>query len=266
VVFVYKRYPIVGDGYTSKVQIMKLIQAKAHIAYWVILLALSACRPAESEAVGKRVDANSVTVSVDAVNYQHDLDVQYTLKDASNNAVGGAIVGLLEGPGAKNCCTLLPKKWRPGLKYHLSWEEGSAKEISPIRQERTLELPRYSAPGDLYVLFYPNHEVELIASPVEPGHANWAGREKAGALAACVARLPEKECRKHLPKYQRAPDRAAAEMRRGCTKDALEKTNTEFPYLKEDNQKACEEMQSLCMNKWAVTSKAMCDFDYKDEE
>ncbi|MCX7205861.1 MAG: DUF3304 domain-containing protein [Proteobacteria bacterium] len=239
---------------------MKLIQAKAHIAYWVIILALSACRPAESEAVGKRVDANSVTVSVDAVNYQHDLDVQYTLKDASNKAVGGAIVGLLEGPGAKNCCTLLPKKWRPGLKYHLSWEEGSAKEISPIRQERTLELPRYSAPGDLYVLFYPNHEVELIASPVEPGHPNWAGREKAGALTACVARLSEKECRKHLPKYRpRSPDAVAAGMRDTCQEDAIIQSSNEAL-----NRQACEEMQKECYEKWAVSDKAMCKPTYKD--
>ncbi|MFC7421271.1 DUF3304 domain-containing protein [Iodobacter arcticus] len=239
---------------------MKLIQAKTHLGYWVILLALSACRPAESEAVGKRVDANSVTVSVDAVNYQHDLDVQYTLKDASNNAVGGAIVGLLEGPGAKNCCTLLPKKWRPGLKYHLSWEEGGAKEISPIRQERTLELPRYSAPGDLYVLFYPNHEVELIASPVEPGHANWAGREKAGALTACVARLSEKECRKHLPKYRpRSPDAVAAGMRDTCQEDAIIQSSNEAI-----NRQACEEMQKECYEKWAVSDKAMCKPTYKD--
>ncbi|MBY0446498.1 MAG: DUF3304 domain-containing protein, partial [Burkholderiales bacterium] len=193
-------------------------------------------------------------------NYQHDLDVQYTLKDASNNAVGGSIVGLLEGPGAKNCCTLLPKKWRPGLKYHLSWEEGSAKEISPIRQERTLELPRYSAPGDLYVLFYPNHEVELIASPVEPGHANWAGREKAGALAACVARLPEKECRKHLPKYKfGSKEETAAMMREACTSKSIQESSDP-----EGNQEACNKLLNDCKNLWVINKK-MCDLDYQEE-
>ncbi|MFC7421274.1 DUF3304 domain-containing protein [Iodobacter arcticus] len=243
---------------------MKLIKVKAHFGYWVILLALSACRPAESEAVGKRVDANSVTVSVDAVNYQHDLDVQYTLKDASNNAVGGAIVGLLEGPGAKNCCTLLPKKWRPGLKYHLSWEEGSAKEISPIRQERTLELPRYSAPGDLYVLFYPNHEVELIASPVEPGHANWAGREKAGALTACVARLSEKECRKHLPKYRLgSKEQIAAEFRASCQSNKI-RTASDPENTSNWTAQDCVEMRDYCLKEMKI-NKAMCEINYQEE-
>ncbi|PHU99806.1 DUF3304 domain-containing protein [Iodobacter sp. BJB302] len=159
----------------------------------------------------------------------------------------------------ENCCTLLPKKWRAGLKYHLSWQEADTKEILPIKYQRTLEVPQYSVPGDLYVLFYPNHEVELIASPVEPGHANWAGREKAGALSACVARLSEKECRKHLPKYKfGSKEETAAMMREACTVKSIQESSDP-----EGNQAACNKLLNDCKDLWVINKK-MCGLDYQE--
>ena len=235
----------------------------ASLALIPAILILSACQPEGSATASNKVSAaDNVEVSVDAVNYMHDWDVEYKLTDLkTNQPVAGAIVGLFEGPGGKNCCIALPKVWHSGMKFKVSWIEGGKDFIKPDHYAKVLEIPRYSAPGDLYVLFYPNQEVELIASPVEPGHANWAGKVKTDPFTACVKRLSEKECRKHLPKYRRgSPDAVAADMREACQEDRIIKSSSE-----ELNRKACEEMQKECSEEWAVTDKAMCSPSYKEQ-
>lgn len=229
-----------------------------------VTLLLSACQPAVSGSGTPSKPADTVEVSVDAVNYMHDHSVQFTLRDASNTPVGGAIVDILVGPGGKNCCTSLPAQWRPGLKYTLSWQEADSEKILPTKYEKVIELPRYSAPGDVYVLFYPNQEVELIASPVEPGHADWAGKIKTNPLTACAARLSEKECRKYLPKYKwGTADYAAAQMREGCQEAKI--VYSKDPEIIKLNRDACASMQKECLATWAVTDKEMCSPSYKEQ-
>ncbi|WP_137940522.1 DUF3304 domain-containing protein [Chitinivorax sp. B] len=236
----------------------------------LLLCVLLGCGEKTRQATGQVTPepaSDRVMVSNDAVNYMHDWEIKYTLIDLRDNQpIGGAIVGVLEGPGGKNCCIGLPKQWQPGMKVRVEWIAGDKEIIKPETFRRDLEIPRYSQVGDLYVLFHPNDEVELVVSAVEPGHPNWPGREKALPYLACVARLSEKACRKYLPKYPlRSPDYAAYEMRKGCSEEGLKWNDKEFPHMKIENRQACERMMRDCKEKWAVTDKAMCSLDYKDD-
>ena len=199
----------------------------------------------------------TVTVSVDAVNYMHDWGVEYTLTDLrSNTPVGGAIVGPLEGPGGKGCCVSLPAKWQPGIRFQVSWQESNKELTRPETYRREVELPRYRAPGDVYVLFYPQQQVEVLVSAVEPGHPGWPGRIQQPAYPACVARLGQKECEKLLPKY--APgsvEESAKMMREACSEKVLSKAKD----IAED-RKACAALQTQC-RQWPLDER-MCEFDY----
>ena len=179
---------------------------------------------------------------------------------------GGAIVGVLEGPGGKGCCVSLPAKWQPGIKFRVEWIEGDKTHIKPETYRREVELPRYRAPGDVYVLFYPQQQVEVLVSAVEPEHPGWPGRIQQPAYPACVARLGKKECEKLLPKY--APgsvEQLAAGYRHSCQPEKI--------VSKEDQKRQggggwtlddCRLMRLECLDTWAL-DKRMCEVDYQEE-
>ena len=226
----------------------------------LLCLLLAGCEPATSSKPA------GVTVSVDAVNYMHDWEVKYTLIDLrTNEPVGGAIVGPLEGPGGKGCCVTLPQRWQPGIKLRVEWGVAD-KEVRPEKYQRDLELPRYEAPGDVYVLFYPAQQVEVRVSAVEPGQPGWAGRIKLPPWPACVQRLGEKTCRKMMPKYAIGSDEQfAANMRKACQPDAIvtaeeKKANGGGGWTKE----GCASVRQECLKEWNL-DKRMCEFDFKDE-
>ncbi|WP_353328840.1 hypothetical protein, partial [Chitiniphilus shinanonensis] len=115
---------------------------------------------------------------------------------------------------------------------------------------------------DLYVLFHPGKQVEILVSAHEPGTPGWPGREKLGPVEACVAKHGEKECMKSFPKYPRDSNEAFAErLRRKCTEEALAETSDP-----EGNKLACIRMQKDCRDNWNIKDKKMCELDYVEEE
>lgn len=172
------------------------------------LLLLSACRPTASEftdSQGARQADSAATQSVmiDSVNYMHERGVKYTVYDlsgAKQRAIGGAIVDMLGAGGEKGCCLALPTAWRSGLRIRLEWGEADYQRIYPEKYSREMEIPHYAQPADLYVVFYPSHEVELVVSPVEPGHPDWPGRVKATPWEHCLSQHERKVCKAALPK------------------------------------------------------------------
>lgn len=183
------------------------------------------------------------TVMVDTVNYQHSLGTKYTLYDLSVDpprAVGGAFSNFLESGGSKGCCIALPKTWRPSIKVRLKWTESSRTEIFPEEHIRDLEIPKYDTPADLYVVFYPNHEVEVVSSQGEPGHPLWAGRIKQAPWDYCVEQNGRKPCWQALPKAGLGLD----ELQGFCT------------YLKDENDD-----MSLC-----DAALRGCIYDFEDED
>jgi hypothetical protein len=174
------------------------------------LLTGSGCKPVAqvsqiaASATADKPAAQAVnSVMVDSVNYMHERGAQYTLYDLSQTppaAVGGAIVNMLGTGGEKGCCLNLPTAWKPGMKVQLKWEEADRKQTFPEKYERILEIPKYAHPADLYVVFYPNHEVEVVVSAGEPGSASWQGRIKQAPWDFCVANNGRKTCKLAVPK------------------------------------------------------------------
>lgn len=172
------------------------------------IMLLGGCKPANSVASDQRSakQADGVatqSVMIDSVNYMHERGVKYTvydLSDASQKAIGGAIVDMLGTGGEKGCCLALPTVWRSDFRIRLDWEEADYQRIYPQKYSREMEIPYYARPADLYVIFHPSHEVELVVSPVEPGHPDWPGRVKATPWEHCLAQHERKVCKAALPK------------------------------------------------------------------
>lgn len=175
--------------------------------WWASFLAavlLTACNPpSDGPSRGSAKPASdSVSVMIDSVNYMHERGVGYTVYDLSTTpprAIGGAIVDRLGSGGEKGCCIALPSTWRAGLKVRLVWRESDLLKTYED-QTRDMEVPRYDSPADLYVVFYPGHEVELVVSAGEPGHPEWRGKIKQTPWEQCVQTYTRKPCFAALPK------------------------------------------------------------------
>ena len=157
---------------------------------------------ASSAHANHAADANSSVMS-DSVNYMHERGVKYTLYDLSTTpptAIGGSIVDMLGTGGEKGCCISLPKTWRPGIKLRLVWDEADRQQTYPEKYTRDFEVPKYDEPADLYVVFYPKNEVEIVVSKGEPGHPDWKGRVKETPWESCLAHYERKVCKRATAK------------------------------------------------------------------
>lgn len=184
--------------------------------------------------------SDTASVMVDSVNYMHERATEYTLYDVTGDdkkPVGGSIVSRLASGGAKGCCIGLPRTWRPGIKLRVEWKEADTEQVFPEKYVKELELPRYDHPADVYVVFYPKHDVEVFVSPAEPGHPEWAGRIKETPWDLCVAEQGQKVCKRAIPK----PGLSLEEMRGFCLIDGME-------------PERCERRRQFCIE------------DYEDEK
>ena len=227
----------------------------------LLAIALSACQPHASPLAAK-VDAvagpaseaakgDVVSVMTDSVNYQYDRAIKYTLYDLSTvkpTAVGGAIAVALASGGGKDCCLALPRVWRAGTKVRIEWAEAT-KEILPEKYSKDLEIPHYDEPADLYVVFYPAHEVEVLTSGVDPTSPAWAGRIKQTPWNDCVAKHGRKPCFWALPK-QFDTDSAQG----FCT------------YLKDDKDKESDQKKKDEDDDLCAGETRQCMTDYEDEK
>ena len=221
------------------------IQRILGLTFLLMVGAIAGCKPLAAGKSAKQVktDSETVSVSTDSVNYMHDRGLKYTLYDLSKKppaAVGGAIVYMLGTGGEKGCCISLPKVWHPGIKLRVDWHEEDREKIFPGEYSRELEIPRYEQPSDLYVVFHPKQEVELVVSTGEPGGPDWGGRVKQTPWEACLAENPRKVCKAALPKQF---DTASAQGT--CT------------YMKEEK---VPDADSLCL-----FAMDQCMGDYEDE-
>ena len=112
------------------------------------------------------------------------LGLNYTDKNIVSVVVNGE-GGILDVPaqgggGGIVCCVVIPKKWRPGLKVTIKWQEdgdwlldekgkevirnGKKVYVPAPWKERTVDIPEYKAMGEFYIVFFPNDEVKVAVS------------------------------------------------------------------------------------------------------
>jgi hypothetical protein len=85
-----------------------------------------------------------------------------------------------EGGGGYVCCTMLPRKWRPGLTVELRWEvndwtnekpsetdAGNYNSVSGSGSAYIAQVPveRYEAAEHVWVHFYPGGRARVVSSP-----------------------------------------------------------------------------------------------------
>ena len=226
----------------------------------LLAITLSACQPNASPieantdpvagSASQAAKCDVVSVMIDSVNYRYERAIKYTLYDLSTakpTAIGGAIVEPLASGGAKDCCLALPRIWRAGMKVRVDWTEAT-REILPEKYSKELEIPHYDEPADLYVVFHPEHEVEVLTSDVDPTSPEWAGRIRQTPWNYCVEKNGRKPCFWALPKQFDTDSKGF------CTflnDDKAEQTD----------QKKKDENDDLC-----ATATRRCMTDYEDEK
>ncbi len=108
------------------------------------------------------------------------------------NGEGGILnVPARGGGGGQICCVTLPRKWRPGLKATIKWEndgdwlrdkdgkevwrDGKRVYVPVPYKERTVEIPEYTEKdlGHFDIHFMPNDEVLVKVSFVYPTHPEY---------------------------------------------------------------------------------------------
>ena len=172
----------------------------------LLVLATAGCKPEALKAIlpaAAEPTPAKASVMTDSVNYMYDRGLQYTLYDLSQTPpapVGGAIDYMLATGGEKGCCISLPTTWKPGMKVRVQWQESDREKTYPEKYTRDLEIPRYDTPADLYVVFYPEHEVEVVVSVGEPGNPAWQGKIKQTPWEHCMETASRKVCKAALPK------------------------------------------------------------------
>jgi len=74
--------------------------------------------------------------------------------------------------GMQSSGYLLPSKWLPGLRLRVRWRSTDKGRVA--WHEKYTTVPSYSAPGDLWVHFFPDAEVRVVVSRLDassPFHA-----------------------------------------------------------------------------------------------
>ena len=232
------------------------------------MLALSACeqRHVAAGVVPSAVPkSDAVMVSVDQVNYNADREIKYSAFDVSGakptEPIAGGIVAPLEAGGAKNCCVGLPKTWHAGIKLKVEWQEAERETRSEMYQQ-TVEIPNYAAPSDVYLVFHPEHQLEVVVSGAEPGHAEWAGKMKLKPLDACMQQHKKKFCYQSIPKYAWGTKEYKASQYRKSCQPAVIAANKAIVGSNNETEE-CMKWVKECIESWSI-DKAMCHLDYQE--
>ena len=99
-------------------------------------------------------------------------------------AHGGGAIGRYTSGGTV-CCVTYPRVWTPALKVKVEWKrsdcegqrhlctiETAEKRTYPYKLlEKTIPIPEFTKPGEVYVLFFPHDEVQvhIISQGFMPG-------------------------------------------------------------------------------------------------
>ena len=130
----------------------------------------------------------SILLLISACGEEEKIGVSYFGYNRTDKSIVSIVVngegGVLDAPahdgGGQACCVMIPRKWKPGLMVTIKWQDdgdwlldANGKEV--IRngkrvyvpapwKERTVEIPRYDAVAEFYIVFFPKDEIKVAVS------------------------------------------------------------------------------------------------------
>lgn len=159
---------------------MKLGMRLLTVARLVLLGAAVVCS-GPIFAVGSK---STVGVSVHGVDYSGSDFSYYIAPEYDPGKTGTGELINAYSAGGTVCCVTLPRKWQPGIKLQVRtthWLPKVAGEPLPeIKDVAVIELPQYPSdgPGELWVLRTADGKIDIVASNLQPDHADWPGAVK----------------------------------------------------------------------------------------
>lgn len=138
----------------------------------------------------------------------HHLGHNYSIPEFYINKYGGAGIQREGGGGGIICCVMIPKVWRPGFSVQVRWKvedwsqenrtEIEAGDFSSVILDGVyiaqVAVEKYEKPGDLYLHFFPDARVRVLASvhpPLSTLHPVPYGKRLGGNNAASGTRVEE---------------------------------------------------------------------------
>ena len=95
-----------------------------------------------------------------------------SVQEFSVNGTSGAQAG--KG-GSMVCCVSLPDQWQPGMTVKVRWNVTNWRDCRGEEHEAVVPVERYEEVGRLYVHFFPDNKVRVIASNYYPEGARGPG-------------------------------------------------------------------------------------------
>ncbi len=127
------------------------------LVYAMCALALTSCSALEKK------ENPEATAQVGIVNHTDKFIYSATVDGASGAGMSAWGAGI-----ANICCTSIPRVWHPGMKVSVRWNmpDGIKDEI----REKIVVVERYDRAGDIYIHFFPNDEVRVVVTNLDPAH------------------------------------------------------------------------------------------------
>lgn len=148
-------------------------------AFRIISLILLACVLQACERADESSKQEGSSASISGYNYTIEGIQEFYV----NGQWGGGVS--IGGGYGQTCCVILPDKWRPGLTAEVEWRRsdcggsGPGNERCPIGKrpwapaktlKTTVPIEHYVEPGSLQVMFLPEDQIKIYASPKDPEH------------------------------------------------------------------------------------------------
>ena len=125
----------------------------------VYALLLSSC------AAQQNAERAGATAQVGIVNHTGSF-----IYSATVDGAGGGTMSAWGAGVANICCTSIPRVWYPGMKVLVRWNMPEG--VKDVVKEKVVEVEKYERPGDIYLHFFPNDEVRVVITNLDPTHPN----------------------------------------------------------------------------------------------
>ena len=127
---------------------------------WLIFVLLTMAVAGTSYFVYDKFFAKKMVIA--SINPYNFTDI--AIVDLFVNGKWGGNIGANSGGGSSVCCVLIPEKWRPGLVVNVKWQKTEDEKWYTAQ----VEVPRYTTPAGLQVLFLENNQIKVYVMDYWP--------------------------------------------------------------------------------------------------